>query len=431
MKEMADPHGPLRGEEAGELLRLALKTSGLELETWQRTHLFERPGAEASGVFEVTASSVEGTALLHLIASTVELSDEQQKAVGAVRLTSDGPEGHTHPAVHVWPHPADPELPGLAAACDAGQLGQRITSAVTESGVAEQPPAAVEELSMVVLRPLRRAVLRASIREGGSDSRTVYVKVLRPERADLQLRRHALAPSAPRALSLGDGIVMIDQAAGLPLTEHLHRPGLRGEGADRECTDGEALRQLAPDTLLRPLDQLSLEAMSLPRRATQAERLEDYAGVAIRRGADQERVQKLCRGIRERILPEPGPLVPTHGDFHPANIFLELRTGEDETAALAPSALIDVDTLGPGYRADDIACLLAHLLTLPTLDPEGYAAVPEFTEQLWNHLAEQHDPTDLRSRVAGVLLSLIPSAQTGDRRSAWLGMAERCLQECD
>lgn len=426
MKEMADPHGPLRGEEAGELLRLALETSGLELETWQRTHLFERPGAETSGIFEVTASSAEGAVLLHLIASTVELSDEQQKTIGAVRLSSGRPEGHTHPAVHVWPHPADPELPGLAAACDAGELGQRITAAVTQADAAEQPPAVVEQLTMVVLRPLRRAVLRASIREGGRDPRTIYVKVLRPERAALQLRRHALAPSAPRALGLGDGIVMLEQAAGLPLTEHLHR-----QGPCREGTDDEALRRLTPETLLSPLDQLSPEAMSLPRRATQTERLDGYAGVAIRSGADQERVRTLCRGIRERILPEPGPLVPTHGDFHPANIFLELRPPAGGAAALAPSALIDVDTLGPGYRADDIACLVAHLLTLPTLDPEGYAAVPAFTKRLWDHVSEQHDPTDLRSRVAGVLLSLIPSAQTGDRRSAWLDMAERSLQECD
>lgn len=48
---------------------------------------------------------------------------------------------------------------------------------------------------------------------------------------------------------------------------------------------------------------------------------------------------------------------------------------------MAPSALIDVDTLGPGRRADDLACLLAHLLTLPTLDADGYAEVPRLPKR--------------------------------------------------
>lgn len=436
MGGMTDPHGPLRGDQTGELLRLALQASGLDLVSWQRTHLFERPGAETTGIFAVTASSAGRTVSLHLIGSTVELTAGQRRSLGAVRLSpelsaglspgaggaSAGREAQT--AVHFWPHPTDPALPGLPAACDPSQLGDRISAATGE-------PSVVGELSMLVLRPLRRAVLRASVSTPAGSSRTVFVKVLRPERSVLQLRRHALAWGAPGAVDLGEGLIMLEQAPGLPLTEHLHQPG------SRAGTDSAALARLTPQTLLSPLDRLGTDAeaaggiLSLPRRAAQADRLEDYAGVAVRTGADPLRVRGLCRGIRRRLVQEHGPPVPTHGDFHPANIFFRLEPGREGAREMAPSALIDVDTLGPGRRADDLACLLAHLLTLPTLDADGYTEVPRLAEAVRSCAAESSDAADLGARTAGVLLSLLPSAQTAERGSAWLDLAERSLHECD
>lgn len=433
MGAMEDPHRPLRGEQAGELLRLALQASGLELSTWRRTHMFERPGAEASAIFEVSAlhhgdSATADPVDLHLVASTVELSAQHRHAVGAVRLDPGAGSGEdTGPApVHLWAHPADPELPGLGTACDPGRLAQRISAL-------RGTPVAVEELRMLVLRPLRRAVLRAQISptvDTPRDTETVYVKVLRPERVQHQLRRHQLIPFAPAAQDLGEGILMVEQAAGLPLTEHLHRPG------SRSGTDAESLVGLTADQLTAPLDELAngdlrQALMELPHRRTQTDRLESYAQVALRSGADPDRVQQLVRRIRGRLQSEPGPAVPTHGDFHPGNIFAAVRRDGRGRATLSPTALIDLDSVGPGYRADDMACLIAHLLTLPSLDPQGYASVPQVTDTVWTQAVTRPDCADLGARVAGVLLSLLPSAHTGDRRSKWLELAEMHVDQCD
>ena len=48
---------------------------------------------------------------------------------------------------------------------------------------------------------------------------------------------------------------------------------------------------------------------------------------------------------------EPGR-EPTHGDFHEGQLFVSkgLITG-----------MLDIDTMGPGRRADDLACMIAHL----------------------------------------------------------------------
>lgn len=91
-------------------------------------------------------------------------------------------------------------------------------------------------------------------------------------------------------------------------------------------------------------------------------------------------MQRLVRHIRDRLLSTPGPVVPTHGDFHRDNIFAEVLPDAEGRPALSPAALIDLDSVGPGYRADDLACLIAHLLTLPTLDPQGYACLSQVTD---------------------------------------------------
>ena len=52
-----------------------------------------------------------------------------------------------------------------------------------------------------------------------------------------------------------------------------------------------------------------------------------------------------------------GPVVATHGDFHEGQLTVT-RVGE----GWRPSGLLDVDTVGPGHRVDDLACLVAHAI---------------------------------------------------------------------
>lgn len=384
----------LRSAQARGLLEAALEPSGMRLESFTRTNWFTRPGGEASAIYRVRASGQK----LHLIASTVLLSDGEREALGAVRL--EGPEG----TVHVWLHPADPELPGLATACEPHALGRLLSRLWGQK-------TNVVELRMRVLRPLRRAVLEAEVTLSGT-RRKVFLKVVRPSRAGELLRRHELCPYAPHAADAGEGIIVLQQAAGRSLASHLYRPS----------GDGRPVADIDPQLLLRPLDRIPHDALRLPARAAPAEKISTYAEICVQAGAPAHRVEALRHSIDARLIAEPGPLTVTHGDLHTANIHLDEK-------GRSVSALIDLDTLGPGRRADDVACLLAHLLTLPSISPHGYRAAPGLTRRLWGHAKHLHDPQDLRVRTGAVLMSLIPGARTAGHLEQWLDLAQAICDE--
>ena len=67
------------------------------------------------------------------------------------------------------------------------------------------------------------------------------------------------------------------------------------------------------------------------------------------------------------------------------------------------AALLDVDTVGPGHRVDDLACLVAHAVAL---GPPGQAVARRWERQA----GEVTDPVALAVRTAGVLLSLAAGA---------------------
>ena len=79
-----------------------------------------------------------------------------------------------------------------------------------------------------------------------------------------------------------------------------------------------------------------------------------------------------------------------------------------------PTSLLDVDSLGPGYRVDDLACLLGHVSVLDHLAPASYPKLRPILET-WTRMAErQVDPVSLRARCAGVVLSLVAGARRED-----------------
>lgn len=442
--------GVLRGPQAEPLLRQSLRASGMLLRTWELEQVHARPGAEVSARYRVQCAVAErgstpgglsgpaelrrptgparpkeptalskptglnkpglnkptGLTELTMIASTVELSAEQRAGMGAVRAES--PQG----TLHLWVHPVDPELPGLllvepdgekpAEPATPTELQVRLSRALGEQST-------VQELQMLVLRPLRRAVYRAvvSSRRG---QRVVYLKVVRPSRVAQLLQRHRCSGLIPAIADAGDGILILDQAPGLPLTEHLHRA----------CPPAH-VHPLNPRVAISALETLRPEALELPARVPPAHRLTGLAESAIAVGADRRRVQQLCAGIEAALRQPPGPLVPTHGDFHPANLFLD-------AAAEHPSALIDADTVGPGHRVDDLATMLGHLFALPSFDAEGYAGVPDFAERFHAACLPDTDPDDLHARTAAVLLSLLPGTRSPAQQGHYLRCAEGLLR---
>ncbi|MFW2514365.1 phosphotransferase [Demequina sp. SO4-13] len=384
----------LTGPRAGEILATALATTEVELESWKVDSVNARPGAETSVGYDVVA----GGERLYLVASTVELSDEQRAAAKAVRLASD--EGE----VHVWRHPADPHLPGLADACIPETLAPRLSAATGRS-------ITIESLDMMVMRPMRRAVLRVrTVAEDGR--RNWYVKVVRPERAEAMLARHRMCELAPLALDAGDGIVVVQEAHGIPMTRALHRP----DGSDPAAID--------PQMLLAAMDRLPDEATALERRPPVPDRVAQYARMAVTEGLPEERVEALERRITAVLAAAPEhPTVATHGDLHAANIYLD-----DAMAPTRVEALIDLDTLGPGRRIDDCACMVAHMMVLPQLDAEGYRGVPPVAARMLEAFGDQFGIDELRARVSANILSLVAGSEDASVAAAWLETAESVIE---
>lgn len=385
----------LTGPEAGDILATALATMQVELESWSVDSVNARPGAETSVGYDVVA----GGERIYLVASTVDLTDEQRAAAKAVRLASDDGQ------VHVWRHPADPFLPGLADACVPETLEPRL-------GAATGRTISIESLDMMVMRPMRRAVLRVRT-AAGDGLRTWYVKVVRPERAEAMLARHRMCDLAPLALDAGDGIVVVQEADGTPMTRALHRP------------DGTDPARIDPAMLLAAMDRLPDEATSLDRRPPVPDRVAQYAAMAVDEGLPRDRVEALAQRIEAALSAAPDhPVVATHGDLHAANIYLD-----DAASPTRVEAVIDLDTLGPGRRIDDCACMVAHMLVLPQLDAEGYRGVPAVAAQVLEAFGERFGMPELRARVAANILSLVAGAEDGDVAAAWLETAESVLAD--
>ena len=384
----------LTGPEAEEILAAALATSHTRLDSWSLDAVNARPGAETSAGFDVVADGER----VYLVASTVALTDEQRAACKAVRLSSQIGE------VHVWRHPADPYLPGLAGASVPEELAPRLSAATGRSIV-------IDSLDMLVLRPMRRAVLRA--RTTAEDGRrTWYVKVVRPDRAEAMLRRHRLTELAPLAVDAGDGIVVVQEASGVPMTRALHRP------------DGSDAARIDPQMILAAMDSLPHDALALSSRPAVADRVGEYAAMAIEEGLDAARVTSLRSRIEAVLAAVPTSLpVPTHGDLHPANVYLDSAT--DPTRVVA---VIDLDTLGPGRAIDDCACMIAHLLVLPELDAAGYTHVPREAARLYEAFGRRHDERELRARVAANVLSLAAGTDDAHHAQAWLDVAEQVVE---
>ncbi|WP_062078911.1 phosphotransferase family protein [Demequina globuliformis] len=379
----------LSSDDAGDMLATAVATSHQHLDSWRLDAVHARPGAETSACYDTV---IDGERV-YLVASTVDLTDEQRAETKAVKL-----ESHVG-VVHVWRHPADPFLTGLADASVPEALQARLARAG-----ADRPR--VEKLEMLVLRPLRRAVLRADVTEGERRD-TWFVKVVRPDRAGDLLHRHRLSALAPRALDAGDGIVLVAQAAGWAMTEALHR------------TDGTPPAVVEPAVLIAALDTLPPAVTELPLRPSVPERLSMYVDLARDRGLDAAALDHLVRVIGPGLASPPeAPLVPTHGDFHAANVRVSDRHHPDRVVGL-----IDIDTLGPGRRADDLACMVAHVMVLPTLDASGYAGNEEQPSRLFAGFAHTVDPEDLRRRVAANLVALASGVDDEDHAAQWLAMA--------
>lgn len=403
------------GEGASELIGAALRSapalplteaeSGLryltdyEVASWQVISTHARPNAGASIVFEVRLASASRAMTVWTVASTERVSCG---AAASLRVDprlvgGDGQQGPVR--ISVWTLPWDPGLPGLAWASDPAKV-----RAFTDIA---QP-----KLKRVVYRPTRRAMVRVS--DGGQPR--AWAKVLRPGLEEPLLRAISALegsdfPFAPVLGAPSEGVVMQAHGQGAPLANLISQKPL------------QSARMFGQ--LKEVLDALPSEVADLPRQKSWTDRRRHHARAIGQSMPDLEApAARLVEQIDAMLTPNP-QLVPAHGDFFEANLLT--RGGRIST-------VLDLDSLGPGTRADDYACLLAHVSVLPFLSPSRWASASptepwrtrldqflpgrrchsypesETVLEAWRISAEREvSATDLYARCAAVTLSLAAS----------------------
>lgn len=377
----------LTGQGVGELLSRALGPS-VDILSWRVDTVHHRPSAGVSVGYELNVSTPDGERSTQSVCTTTATLTRGSPSL--VHLEHADGLG-----VHVWQHPHDPELPMLARALDSARMSDAVGQAVTSK--------------LVAYRPTRRAVARLE----GSDGRPVaFAKIVRPSVARAITGRHQIlvgsgTPVPPVLHTASNGLLVLGMAGGVTMANYI-AAGL----PDPIATF---------DAVMGALDSLPEAVLDLPVHPAWADRVEHYGHAAATALPERAReAHALAAQVRQQMsTSKPGPIVPTHGDFYEANIFM---SGTEHV-----SEILDVDSVGPGRRVDDIACLLGHLSVLPHLAPAVYPHVPALVELWWEHAARNHDPRALAARAAAVTLSLVAGAKR--QNGAWRTDAEGRLRE--
>ena len=275
--------------------------------------------------------------------------------------------------IGVWRVPHDPFLPGLAAAMDPLEAA----ALMAQLGV----PDGQWGTRLVAYRPGKRAVVQIAATGASSGAGSVYLKLLPPDQIEglhEQHRRIALVLPIPESLgvSRASGLVALRTLPGITLRQALIKGAAVPAPEDvlalpavLPVPDG---RVAAPSPLERAPGVARILAFLLPERSRQIAGILDDIGQETR---------------------EAG--VPVHGDFYESQVMVD---------GGRIVGMLDIDTFGLGRPADDPATLLGHLAVLDQSMPG--AAVRSFASRLLRLCDRSLDPTDLRLRVAAVVLGL-------------------------
>ncbi|HMG30952.1 MAG TPA: phosphotransferase, partial [Jiangellaceae bacterium] len=333
MPDTAEPDAGIRlltGDDANALLGAAVAAMGGRLDEWTLSQVDHRPATGTTTAYAARVSWPDGdraeTLGAHLSTRPqTRAPDGSSEPVPGVATVSDGEH-----QVHVWRFPADPALPGLAAACDPVAVAALLRSfGVDATGVT---------LRILGYRPRRRAVVEAT-----TPGARLFVKVMRPRTVEQIHRRHVLLHDAglpvPHSLGWsGDGLLVLSPLPGIGLREAVNNAGA---GA---CS---------PDQLWDLLERLPDAVSGLPRRAPWAANAGHYAEViGVSLPMHRGWARALAASVDTALAGRDAGDEPVHGDFYEAQVLVD---------AGRITGLLDVDTIGPGHRVDDLGCLLGHL----------------------------------------------------------------------
>ncbi|SDD80205.1 phosphotransferase [Auraticoccus monumenti] len=383
--ERDDPDGSrlLTSRDVGDLLSAAVEHSGGQLVDWRMEHVDANPQHSTTATYNATVQWPFGRReeLLGVSARVggPAPSDERAEifAAGSRQLA-------------VWIYPKDPDLPGLVrAAYPAGMAEVLNEHRVLPSPVRPEQVA----LEMIAYRPRRRAVLRATVTTPGGPV-TFYVKVLRRQLFAEVERRHLMllevgVPAPPVAASTSDHLLVLRELSGRPLAKAIFDP--------HPPTSAERL--------IGVLDAMPAAVSQLQRRPPWTDSVQHYT-VMVQRAmpGEQRRLDWITAEIQSGLAGTAPGDEPTHGDFHEGQVHVD---------GGRVVGVLDVDTIGPGRRVDDLACMVAHLSTVQRMNTEQAARVRALLAGWVPVFDTRVDPTELRLRAAAVIISLA----TGPYRS--------------
>ncbi len=371
-----DPDGSrlLTSPEVGELLGAAVEHAGGRLVSWALDHVDANPQQSTTATYSATVAWPYGERdeLLGVSARASGPAATDSRA----EIFADGER-----EVAVWIYPADPDLPGLARAAYTEQMA----GILTDANVLGRPVGPAEvSLRMIGYRPRRRAVLKVEV---GDPPVVLYCKVLRERVFHDVVRRHELlldagVPAPLIAATTPDALLVLHTLPGRSLAKAVF-------DEPDPCT---------AEQLIQLLDAMPMSITRLERRPPWSDAVQHYAQmVSAALPAATDKLARLVQQVTDGLAHIPLGNEPTHGDFH---------EGQVHVAGGRIVGMLDVDTVGPGRRADDLACLIAHLSTIQRMSPAQEARVHRLVRTWVPVFDTRVDPRELRLRAAAVIISL-------------------------
>lgn len=386
----------LGSNQMGRLLQAVLATDGGRLLSWTLDQVDRAPGRYTTAAYLVETEWPGRGVHEELIGVTARAGGPNETDQRARSFTEQGFE------VVAWRYPADPELPGLRTAAFPSAVAALLNERLL---VPVEVRADDVQLQMVTYRPRRRAVVQADLPRLGM---TFFLKTMRPDKVHTLLARHRMLrehrlPVAEIVAATPDAMIVM--------------PGLPGRSLAAALFDPQP--PISGHQIIDLLDALPpAVARELPRREPWASHVAHFSQVVSSALPDEQpRLAWMTDLITRGLAQLPPGEEPTHGDFYEQQVFV----GDHRI-----TGLLDIDTVGPGRRADDLACLLAHVSTVQGMD-QAQADRLSALLATWVPVFDRRvDATELRLRTAAVTISLATGPFRGQERD-WPATTRRIL----
>lgn len=377
----------LTGPDAGDILRPAIEQGGGRLFDHTCVHVQYRPGSDIVAQFRVEVAWGAG---------------ERKRETVVAGITTDGAPPGTVPVVAtsgevdlevgVWRWPFDPLLRGLDQAVRPSGAARMLT------GLEVSGPLRV---TVVAYRPTERAVLRLE-----SADRTVYLKLVRPDRLDLLVRQHRLLREADLPVPQ---VLATDAEGGWMAMNEMSGP------TARERIKSGTATWMRPDALRGVVERLrSVDGSALPAVRTRLADAPIHGAILATVVPDlADRLESLGSAMEAEVRDVAREPTVVHGDLHEGQLVV------DDSGSI--SGLLDVDGVGLGDPIDDVAVPLGHLRYRAAMAEADGARLTRHTDELATALLRMHSRPEVAVATSAVMVGLA----TGPFRRQGAGWQQR------